>query len=215
MEREGVIPKINEPTDWCSGMEVVPKPNNSVRICVDLTKLNRYVKRERHILPSVDHVLAQIGDAKFFSKLDANSGFWQIELSPDSSKLTTSIAPFGRYKFNRLLFGISSAPELFQKKMVEILSDCDGVVGLIDDLLIYGNKEEHHRCHVTVLEKLKREGVTLNKEKCQFYPTEISFLGHIVNLRGMSPDPEKTRAIQNVPRPTNVSETRRFLGMLN
>ena len=70
MEREGVISKINEPTDWCSGMVVVPKPNNQVRICVDLTKLNRYVKRERHILPSVDHVLAQIGDAKFFSKLD-------------------------------------------------------------------------------------------------------------------------------------------------
>ena len=216
MEREGGISKINEPTDWCSGMVVVPKPNNQVRICVDLTKLNRYVKRERHILPSVDHVLAQIGDAKIFSKLDANSGFWQIELSPDSSKLTTFITPFGRYKFNRLPFGISSAPELFQKKMLEILSECDGVVGLIDDLLIYGKtEEEHHRRLVTVLKKLKKEGVTLNKEKCQFYATEISFLGHIVNEKGVSPDPEKTKAIQNVPRPTNVSETRRFLGMLN
>ena len=99
MEREGVISKIDEPTDWCSGIVVVPKPNNRVRICVDLTKLNHYVKRERHILPSVNHVLAQIGDAKFFSKLDANSGFCQIELSPDSSKLTTFITPFGRYKF--------------------------------------------------------------------------------------------------------------------
>ena len=172
MEREGVISKINEPTDWCSGMVIVPKPNNRVRICVDLTKLNHYVKRERHILPSGVHILAQIGDTKFFSKLVANSGFWEIELSPDSSKLTTFITPFGRYKFNRLPFGISSGPELFQK-MLEILSECEGVVGLIDDLLICGkNEEEHHRRFVTVLGKLKREGVTLNKEKRQFYATD-------------------------------------------
>ena len=82
--------------------------------------------------------------------------------------------------------------------------------------MIYGKtEEEHHRRLVTVLEKLKREGVTLNKEKCQFYATEVSFLGHIVNDREVSPDPEKTRAIQNVSRPTNISETRCFLGMLN
>ena len=85
-EREDVISKINVPTVWCSGMVVVLKLNNQVRICVDLTKLNCYIKRERHILPSVDHILAQIGDAKFFSQLDTNSVFWQIELSPNLSK---------------------------------------------------------------------------------------------------------------------------------
>ena len=85
-EREGVISKINMPTVWCSGMVVLLKLNNQVRICVDLTKLNCYIKRERHILPSVDHILAQIGDAKFFSKLDTNSVFWKIELSPNLSK---------------------------------------------------------------------------------------------------------------------------------
>lgn len=71
-----------------------------MRICVDLTRLNQYVKRERHILPLVDQVLAQVGDAKVFSKLDANSGFWQIELAPESSKLTTFVTPNGRYMFN-------------------------------------------------------------------------------------------------------------------
>lgn len=107
MEHLGVISKVNEPTDWCAGMVVVPKPNDRVRICVDLTKLNYYVKRERHILPSVDEVLAQVGDAKVFSKLDVNSGFWQIELDPESAKLTTFITPYGRYMFNRLPFGIT------------------------------------------------------------------------------------------------------------
>ena len=104
MENLGVISKIDQPTDWCFGMVVVPKPGNGVRICVDLTRLNKYVKRERHILPSVDQVLAQIGNAKVFSKLDANSGFWQIEFDPESSKLTTFITPYGRYCFNRLPF---------------------------------------------------------------------------------------------------------------
>uniref|UniRef100_A0A1X7SNP3 Reverse transcriptase domain-containing protein n=1 Tax=Amphimedon queenslandica TaxID=400682 RepID=A0A1X7SNP3_AMPQE len=98
-----------------------------------------------------------------FSKLDANSGFWQIELEPESSKLTTFITPYGRYMFNRLPFGISSAPELFQKRISEILRGCDGVVGLIDDVLVYGRSdEEHHQRLMKVLERLKKEGVTLN-----------------------------------------------------
>ena len=97
MEALGVISKIEEPTEWCSPIVVVPKPNGKVRICVDLTKLNTSVCRERHILPSVEQTLAQVGDAKYFSKLDANSVFWQIELAPESSKLTTFITPFGRY----------------------------------------------------------------------------------------------------------------------
>ena len=95
-------------------MVVVPGPNSTVRICVDLTKLNQSACRERHILPSVEQMLAQIGNAKVFLKLDANSGFWQIELAPESAKLTTFITPYGCFCFNRLPFGITSAPDHFQ-----------------------------------------------------------------------------------------------------
>ena len=83
----GVISKIDTPTEWCAGMVVVPKSNGNVRICVDLTKLNASVCRERLMLPSVEYTLAQIGGAQYFSKLDANSGFWQIE-SHQSSPLS-------------------------------------------------------------------------------------------------------------------------------
>ena len=112
MERVGVISPIEEPSEWCAGIVVVPKHNGKVKICVDLTELNGSVRRERHILPSVEQTLAQIGRAKYFSKLDANSGYWQIELNPDSAKLKT---PFGRFHFNRLPFGITLAPEHFQR----------------------------------------------------------------------------------------------------
>ena len=107
------ISKVDEPIEWCAGMVVAPKANGKVRICVDLTKLNESFLREYHPLPSVDHTLAQLAGATIFSKLDANSGFWLIGLSPESAKLTTFITPFGRFCFNRLPFGTSSAPEHF------------------------------------------------------------------------------------------------------
>ena len=129
--------------------------------------LNTSVCRERPILPSVEQTLAQVGDAKYFSKLDANSGFWQIELAPESSKLTTFITPFGRYAFNRLPFGITSAPEHFQRKMNGILSDLDGVVCLIDDILVYGKTEQEHDQHLkATLRRISEAGLTLSKEKC-------------------------------------------------
>ena len=139
----GVITEVTQPTNWCAGMVIVPKPNGQVRICVDLTKLNANVCRERHILPSVETLLGQLSRAKHFSKLDANSGFWQIEMDPESSKLTTFITPFRRFKFNRLPFGITSAPEHFQR-MNQILAGMDGVVCLIDDILVYGTIQAEH-----------------------------------------------------------------------
>ena len=93
-----------------------PKSNGRVRVCVDMSKLNESVKRGRMVLPSVEHTLAQLQGAGVFSKLDANSGFWQIPLSNESALLTTFITPFGRFCYNRLPFGITSAPELFQKE---------------------------------------------------------------------------------------------------
>ena len=91
MERQGIIRKVDEPTDWCAGMVIVPKPNGSLRICGDFTHLNECVRCERHILPSVEHLLASIQGAKLFSKLDANSGFHQIPLDEASQVFTTFI----------------------------------------------------------------------------------------------------------------------------
>ena len=161
----GVISKVEEPTEWCAGMVVVPKSNGKVRICVDLTKLNESVCRQRHISPSVEQTLAQIGEAKVFTKLDANSGFWQIDLAPESAPLTTCITPFGRYQFNRLPFGITSAPEHFQRRMNQILEGLEGVVCLIDDTLIYEKtKEEHDERLMAVLKRIQEAGLTQQGE---------------------------------------------------
>ena len=216
MEKENIISKVEGPTDWCAGMVVVPKSNKKVRICVDLTQLNKCVKRERHIMPSVDHTLAQLSNAKIFSKLDANSGFWQIELSKQSALLTTFITPFGRYCFNRLPFGISSAPELFQKRMSITLEGLEGVTCLMDDILVHGSsQEEHDKRLIATLERLQKSHVTLNREKCVFSSNSVNFLGHVIDEQGIRPDPAKVLAIQQMKEPKSVSELRRFLGMCN
>ena len=190
-------------------MVVVPKPNGNIRICVDLTKLNVSVCRERHMLPSVEQIHAQIGDSTIFSKLNANAGFWQVKLSGESALLTTFITLYGRYCFNQLPFGITSAPEFFQKQMSKILTRLDGVVCMIDDVLVHGKTlQEHDQRLVAVLDRLRKAKVTLNKEKCEFSKHSVRFLGQIIDHSGIHPDPEKVKAIQAMKEPENITELR-------
>ena len=131
-------------------------------------------------MASVQDSLAKLADAKVMSKLDANSGFWQIPLSEESKLLTAFITPFGRYHFNRLPFGISSAPEVFQRTMTEMLEGLDGIVCHMDDILIHGKDVQEHDSRVRkTLERLSKAGITLNN-KCEFSKTEMKFLGHII-----------------------------------
>ncbi|XP_061127410.1 uncharacterized protein K02A2.6-like [Syngnathus typhle] len=216
MESIGVISRVEEPTEWCSGMVPVPTKSDSVRICVDLTHLNEAVCREKYILPSVEQTLGSLTGAKVFSKLDANRGFWQVPLAPESAHYTTFITPFGRFHFNRLPFGIASAPEHFQRRMSMILNGLPGVVCHMDDILIWGKDQPEHNARLhTVLNKLQAAGVTLNMDKCELSTQQEKFLGHILSAEGVRPDPDKIRAVIAMKEPSNVSEVRSFLGMVN
>lgn len=183
---------------------------------MDLKRLNECVQREFHLLPHVEETLAQLSGAQVFTKLDANSGFWQIPLAKKSHLLITFITPFGRYCFNKLPFGITSAPELFQRRMNSMLSGLSGVLCLMDDVLIFGKDQAEHdyRLH-RVLKRIRFTGVTLNPDKCEFSKSELKFLGHIINKQGVKADPAKTQAILDMQPPKNVSEMRRFIGMTN
>ena len=216
MESLGVISPVCDPSPWCAGMVVVPKSSGQVQICVDLKHLNESVQREFHPLPRVEETLAQLTGAQVFSKLDANSGFWQIPLATKSRLLTTFITPFGRYCFNVLPFGITSAPELFQRRMSSLLQRLPGVVCMMDDVLIFGKDQGEHDARLeTVLKCLVSAGVTLNPSKCEFSKPEVKFLGHIINHKGVIADPAKTNAILQMSPHKNVSEMRRFVGMTN
>ena len=164
----------------------------------------------------VDTTLVHLTGAVLFTKLDASSGFWQIPLAKESRLLTTFITPYGRFCFNKLLFGIASALEVFQHQMNHILCSLPGVLCHIDDILVFGTtREEHNSRLFAVLERIKAAGITLNAEKCQSSQTQVTFLGHVIDRNGISPDPKKATAILAMKPPSSVTELRRFMGMVN
>ena len=186
MESLKVISPVDGPSQWRAGMVVVPKSSGKVRICVDMKPLNENFEREFHPLLAVDKTIAQLSGATVFMKLDANSGFWQIPLAQESRPLTTFITPFGRYQFNVLPFGITCAPELFQKRMNALLKDLDGVLCLMDDVLVYGKSQsEHDDRLVAVLNRIEECGMMLNSGKCEFAKAQVKFLGHIIDQNGV------------------------------
>ena len=125
-------------------MVVIPTPNGTAGICADMKPLNESVRRLHYQLPTVDETLGQVDGANIFTKLDANSGFWQIPLDLDSQLLPTGITPAGWYYFTKLLFGIASATETFQQRMATILQWLDRVQWQMDDILVDGHSQEVH-----------------------------------------------------------------------
>ena len=160
--------------------------------------------------------LSKLAGATVFTKLDSNCGFWQIPLEENSRDLTTFITPFGRFQFNKLPFGINSAPEHFQCRMTEMLAGLEGVIVHIDDVLVYGKTQEKHdnRLHA-VLKRIESAGGRLNEDKCEFSKETLTFLGHVIGKQGVSSDPDKTRAIVEMEQSKTLKELRGFMEMAN
>ena len=168
------------------------------------------------MLPSVEYTIAQLGGGTVFSKQDKNPGFYQIELAKQSTLLTTFINPIVIFCFNRLPFRITNAPKHFQKRMSNILGGPEGVVCVMDDILVRGrDTEEHDACLSVVLQRNSSAGVTRNKEKCEFAKTQVTYLGEVISASGIQSDPEKARAITEMKEPNSIAKVRQFLGVVN
>ena len=131
-----IISPVTKPTPWINSMVVVPKKNGTLRICLDPRDLNRYIQREHYQLPTIEDIATWLDKAKVFTVLDVRSGFWHVKLDDPSSLLTTFHTPFGRYRWLRMPFGISSAPEVFQRKMHELIEGLKGVEVVADDFVV-------------------------------------------------------------------------------
>ena len=215
MESEGVIKKQSEPTDWVNSMVVVPKPNGKVRICIDPRDLNKAVLREHYPMKTIEDILLEIPEAKVFSKLDAVSGYWQIKISQESQKFCTFNTPLGRYSFTRLPYGLKSAGEVYQRSVSNMVQDIEGCEAIVDDILIWGKDiAEHDKRLKQVLDRIRGYGMKLNRSKCEFRRNSISYVGHVLTGQGVKPDPEKVRAVKEMPPPTNVKELQTLLGFV-
>jgi hypothetical protein len=182
MVRLGVISPVNEPREWCHQMVVADKPDGRVRICLDPRLLNKYLRREEFQLPHFDAMAVELSEAKVYSTIDLLSGFWQFGLDEESMKLLTFATPYGRFQYNRLPFGLSCAPEMFHKRVLESLRHIPGVIVYIDILIWGRTKVEHDERLAMVLKCLKEHGFSLNPKKCLIAQESVKFLGHIVKM---------------------------------
>ena len=222
MVAEGIIEKVDEPTDWVSRMVAGLKKNGDVRICIDPQALNKALKREMFPLLVIEDILPEISKARVFTKLDLKCGYWHCSLDAESSKLTTFQTPFGRYKWKRLPFGLAVSSEIFQKRLQAALEGLDGVLCVADDILVFGVGDDDkmaERDHNLKLDKLLERcagmGIRLNKDKVALRKTEITFLGHKITKDGLMADPEKVQSIIDLTPPTNVTEVQQLSGMIN
>ncbi|VDI33051.1 Hypothetical predicted protein [Mytilus galloprovincialis] len=188
MEKLGIVEKVEQPTEWVSSMVIVERADGKLRICLDPKDLNRAIKREHFILPRREEITAKLAGAKYFSKLDASSGFWNIKLDEESSNLCAFNTPFGRFKFLRLPFGIKSASEVFHKAVCKILHGLNGVESFIDDILVWGCTKEEHKRLKEGLERIRTANLKLRRDKCEIGISEVTYFGHRYTRQGLKID---------------------------
>jgi hypothetical protein len=213
---DDIIERVEGPTPWVSPLVIIPKPSGDIRVCVDMRQANTAVIRERHPIPTVDEVLHRMNSSKVFSKIDLRAGFHQIELEEESRSVTTFTCHLGIFRYKRLMFGISSAPELFQHIVQQVLADCEGVENISDDLIVHGDGDAEHDKRLTcVIETLMKNGLTVNLEKCLIRLPELEYMGHVLSGDGITPTQDRVRAVAEARKPQSASEVRSFMGLVN
>ena len=172
-------------------------------------------KIDKYPIPRIDDLFASLGGKKF-TKLDLSHAYQQIQLQEESQPLVTINTHKGLFTYNRLPFGVSSAPSIFQRVMETLLQEIDGVCVYIDDILDTVSTDEEHLEHLAeVLKRLKEAGLKLKKDKCAYLLPSVDYLGHTINAEGLQTSESKVSGIVKAPTPKNVSELRSFLGLVN
>ena len=221
LEVKGIVKKITEWMEWISSMVIVAKPGK-LRICLDPRDLNQALLRPKYLMPTLEEILPPLSKAKVFTTLDTKDGFYQISLEEESSRKTTFWTPFGRYRYLRMPFGVNVAPQEFECKLHEKLDDLPGVVLIHDDVLVMGHGEtyeeavnDHDKNLLRLLDRAKQVNLKLNKSKMNLRKPEVKFMGHVITKDGLKPDPNKIKAVEEMPRPTCKKETLSLLGFIN
>ena len=218
--KQEILAPVTEPTPWISSMVVVPKKNGTLRICLDPQDLNKAILREHYPLPTIEEIATRLHGAKVFTILDVRKGFWHVPLDESSSFLTTFHTPFGRYRWKRMPFGICSAPEVFMRRMHEMVEGLHGLEVVVDDFVAVGfgstheeAVQDHDRNLEAFLRRCEERDIRLNPEKLRLRTTEAPFIGHVTTADGLRVDPDKVRAISEMPPPTDVAAVQRLLGL--
>ena len=168
LEEKDVVQKVDRPTPWVNSLVIVEKRDGSLRLCLDPRDLNKAIRREHHRIPTAEDIAGHLSGKKVFSIVDEKDGFWQVRLDEESSHLCTFNTPFGRYRFKRMPFGITSAPEVFPKKNEALFGDIDGVEVIFDVIIVAATDEkEHDETMLKLLERARQANIKFNSAKLQ------------------------------------------------
>ena len=203
-------------SNWASPIVIVPKKSASReppkrRLCIDFRKVNELQqkvlaegkKRSQillHPLPKIDEMYAKLKGIKVFSTVDLRSGYYHIALGKDSRAKTAFVMPFGKYEFVMVPFGLAQAPAYFQLLMNQVLKALPFAMTYLDDIIIFSNSEKEHLLHLEeVFRQLRKAGLKMKQAKCDFFKSQIHYLGHLISEDGISPLLDKLDSIKNMP----------------
>ncbi|XP_033740319.1 uncharacterized protein K02A2.6-like [Pecten maximus] len=212
----GVLTKVNY-SDWGTPIVPVIKKDGSVRLCGDFkVTLNPVLEVDQYPLPRATDIFASLAGGQKYSKLDLQHAYLQMEVDESSRDLLTINTEKGLYQFNRLVYGVASAPAVWQRAMDTVLQGLKGVRCIIDDMLITGRSDEEHLQNLeAVMDCLDKYGLRLRKDKCEFFKDQVSFCGHNIDAEGLHKSENKVKAVLEAPEPMDVSQLRAFLGLVN
>ena len=215
---------------WASPIVIVPKksaPGEPLkrRLCIDFRKVNELQQEvitagktkgqiSIHPLPNIDEMYAKLKGAKVFSKIDLRSGYHHITLGKSSRAKTAFVTPFGKYEFLMVPFGLAQAPAYFQLLMNKVLEGLNFTMTYLDDIIIFSDNELEHLEHLEIIfRSLKEAGLKMKHSKCDFFKSEIHYLGHLISVDGIRPLPNKLDSIKHMPVPKDTKEIKQFLGL--
>ena len=213
---EEIITEQVEPTPWVSSVTFPRKPNGEVRVCLDPSNLNQAIIREHHKPMTVEEIAHELAGATVYTKANALKAFLQIHLTYEASLLTTFNSHRGRLRFLWMPFGAKMSQVVFQLWMDAILEQFPGVIGIHDDMVIFGVDQQDHDANlINLLNVCQKEGLVLNSKKLELRRERVTFFGAEYSAQGMHPDPKKVQGITEMTAPTDKQQLQSFLGMVN
>lgn len=203
-------------SEWSSPIILLDKPDGSKRFCVDFRKVNLVTKKDAYPLPHVTSILDRLRDARYLSSLDIKSAYWQIPLEHSSKEKTAFTIPGrGLFQFVTMPFGLSNAPATWQRFVDNVLGpelEPHVFVYLDDVIVVTSDFNKHLEVLTEIFQRIRAAKLTLNQEKCKFCIPELRYLGYMVSEKGLRVDPDKVKAIVDIPVPRNQKDVRRFCG---